>query len=107
MNIGERIIDEIIRQNMVTVDGEESAVLVWNGNAPEQLESLIFELCPNEIARLERENARLREILGRMYNAPNNCPCEVSDEVLAIWKEAGDILSNAISRAKPLDKNED
>ena len=48
-----------------------------------------------EIARLERENARLREILGRMYNAPNNCPCEVSDEVLAIWKEAGDILSNA------------
>lgn len=52
--------------------------------------------------KLERENARLLEVLGKMYNTPTNCPCEVSDEISAIWKEAGDILSNTeISSQRP------
>jgi hypothetical protein len=52
------------------------------------------------IRRRERENARLREMLQKMYDAPNDCPCGPSDETLAIWEEARSILSNANCRTQ-------
>jgi hypothetical protein len=47
---------------------------------------------------LERENARLRDALQKMYDAPSDCSCGASDETIAIWAEAWDILSNIQDR---------
>lgn len=40
--IGHRILNEIIRQGMVRTDSDDPTVLIWNGNAPEQLECLVI-----------------------------------------------------------------
>lgn len=43
--LGDKILDEIIRQDMIqveeTIGDEDSAVLVWSGNAAEQLEAVV------------------------------------------------------------------
>lgn len=41
MNIGDKILNEIIKQDMVRADTENPSVLVWNSNAEEQLDALI------------------------------------------------------------------
>lgn len=43
-SIGQKILDEIIHQNMVRIsypDPDEAHVFVWNGNCVEQLEALV------------------------------------------------------------------
>jgi hypothetical protein len=43
MNIGEEIINEIIKQKMVRPYGDPDTVLTWNGNAAEQLACLVCD----------------------------------------------------------------
>lgn len=46
MNIGQQIIDEIIKQGMVRTDDAAPSVLIWSANAAEQLEAVIeTEMC--------------------------------------------------------------
>lgn len=46
-NIGEQIIDEIIKQQMFKAEQQPngSFVFVWSANAAEQLEALVFNYC--------------------------------------------------------------
>lgn len=47
MNIGQQILDEIIKQGMVTVahcDPENGSVLVWNANTQDQLHASVSSL---------------------------------------------------------------
>lgn len=52
MGIGERIIEEIIAQPMFRVEcpdaPQSGCLIVWNGNAAEQLEALIREVIKSE-----------------------------------------------------------
>ena len=41
MSIGHQIIDFIVEHGLVRSDTEEPTVLIWTGNAAEQLEALI------------------------------------------------------------------
>lgn len=43
MSIGEKIIDEIIKQGMVKPDPQEPTVLVWSSNAEEQISALVSD----------------------------------------------------------------
>lgn len=47
LSLGDRILDEIIKQGMVQVvpraPGQDGDILVWNANAPEQLEAVALD----------------------------------------------------------------
>lgn len=62
MNLGQRILEEIIRQGMVRVvprePGQESDILVWSANVEEQLEAVV----QNHMARRDQQG---RAVLDR------------------------------------------
>lgn len=51
-SIGHKIINEIIRQNMVRTDEAEPRVLVWSANAAEQLDGLVAHSAEVEIPKM-------------------------------------------------------
>lgn len=67
MSIGERIINEIIKQGMVNITAPDPAVghvITWNANACEQLTALVAE-----------ETQKLRRALEEIRNlGPDTCP---------------------------------
>ena len=72
MNIGEQIINEIVKQGMVQIahpDSNESHVLVWKANAADQLSAMIAargDHYRNLYEEASREAERLQGILDHM-----------------------------------------
>lgn len=72
MNIGEKILQEIIKQGMFSVahpDPQESHVFVWSSGSAEQLEALVANSPEVQIP------SRLADLYGealRLLGAPDN-----------------------------------
>jgi hypothetical protein len=54
----------------------------WRADAAEQ-----------RVCELQQQNATMRDMLEKVYNATNDCQCNPSDETLAIWHEIRKILN--------------
>ena len=80
MSTAERIIHEIARQGMVRADREREGVMVWAGNAAEQLGAVLGRSS-------ELEALRLAESVLRAY--ADGLPVEKKQLLVALWAVHG------------------
>lgn len=82
MSIGDKIIDEIIKQGMVKTDPQEPTVLVWSSNAEEQLSAVVLAAGFEQQAQIRQLRAKI-EIMENGENLIMDTAHKVADEFKA------------------------
>ncbi len=87
MNIGEQIINEIVKQGMVQIahpDPNEPHVLVWQANAADQIAGLVMNAVGKRCEQLEAALDKTLCCYNGHYNPRFDCDC---------YKVAHDLVS--------------